>query len=163
MRFFNKVYESWRDTQIDKYRVILDRIGKDTIRDKRVIDIGSASGFLYDFFQEMKINVQMVCADVDKSTIKQNPCPLKIICDGESASLKEGVFDMMFCIDVAHLLEELDTYPLKREGILILGLIKRHENKFTYFLNKLENNFEVVDVFEIKGKEEEKVAFLRKK
>ncbi len=162
MQFFNHVYESWRDTQYSKYRDILSRWHGLELDGKLVVDIGSSTGFLFDFLSSCGINAKLVCVDIDKEAIKHNNCDARIIGDAHLVPLKEHTFDIMFCIDVVHLLESLDTRPLKPGGTLVLGLIKRHEKKFYELLESLKSDFHVLDIFEINGREEEKVAILMK-
>jgi ubiquinone/menaquinone biosynthesis C-methylase UbiE len=162
MRFFNRIYDSWRDIQTEKYRHIVERIGISVFEDKLIVDAGASTGFLFDFFRECKLNVRMICTDIDKVSIKHNKCEFKLVCDVQRMPFKKHVFDIMFCIDVLHLLESLDTSLLKQNGILILGVIKKHEEKFDNFIKSARSEFKVLDIFEIKGREEEKVAILMK-
>ena len=162
MRFFNKVYESWRPIQYEKYRQIFERISISAFEDKLIADVGSSTGFLFDFFRACGLNARTICTDVDKEAMKHNKCESKLICDARFMPFKKHVFDVMFCIDVLHLLDFIDTSSLKHNGILILGVIKKHEEKFDDFIKSIESGFRVLDIFEINGREEEKVAILMK-
>ncbi len=165
MTFFTKIYESWRKIQYEKYEVILENLGLYglELNNKYIFDVGSSKGFLHDFLEERGIKPRVfVAMDVDKEAIRKNRTSLKVVGMGEALPFKREIFDVIFCIDVLHLLKrKIDIEPLKNGGILIISLPKRYEHKMNAEVERLTNNgCKLLSLFEINGQEEEKVAIM---
>ena len=160
--FFSEIYESWREIQEEKYEVILRRL-KDANAElgKLVLDLGSSVGFLADYLVKEGIEVEIVALDVEVSSLKKNNSDHLLIADGSFLPFKDGVFDSLFCIDVAHLLDDLSFDCVKDGGIVVLALPTRYDKEFAALLNSVRG-CKVEEVFEINGRERERVAILRR-
>lgn len=129
--FFSEVYESWREIQYEKYEEILKRIEANGLSlGKFVLDLGSASGFLYDFLAERAAEVEIVALDVDKKSLMKNSSDHRVIADGDNLPFKKSVFDSLFCVDVAHLLDYLEFDCIKKKGLSFL-LFQRDTKTFS--------------------------------
>ncbi len=168
MEFFSHIYESWREMQYEKYEAIFRELesANASVRGKTVVDVGSAQGFLIDFMRGQGIQTKLyVGVDVDKSAIRKLNSQLKILASAEALPFKEEVFDVMFCIDVIHLLKDkLDLSPVKEDGVVVVALPSRHESKLQRFVEDMSaEGMEMLSSFSIEGKERECVVVLRKK
>ncbi len=165
MTFFTKIYESWRKIQYEKYEVILEnlRLYGLELNNKYIFDLGSSKGFLHDFLEEKGIKPRVfVAMDVDKEAIRKNRTSLKVLGRGEALPFKREIFDVIFCIDVLHLLKRVvDIDPLKNGGVLIISLPERYEHKMNAGVEHLtKNGCKPLSLFEISGQEKEKVAII---
>ena len=160
--FFSEIYESWREIQYEKYEEILERIEKNDLSlGKLVLDLGSASGFLFDFLAERDVESEVVALDIDVASLEKNPSDHLIIGDGNNLPFKSCVFDSLFCVDVAHLLDNLRFDCVKKNGTIILALPARHKEIFESLVAE-SDHCQLIEKFEVNGREKELVALLKK-
>ncbi len=152
--FFNHVYGSWKETQAEKYRAVLDMPG---VFGGLVLDIGSGSGYLEEFLENNGIKANIVCTDITK--------PADVVCDGCRLPFKDDAFDSVISIDAMHLIKERDFARVVRPGGLVLfGLFfnkQNYEERRRMLKDKL-NGFTLVREFELHGKENEFFVLAKK-
>ncbi len=163
MQFCHRVYESWREIQYEKYGAILGTLEELGIGiGKLVLDLGSASGFLYDYLEENGYCCEVVALDIDGDAILVNRSQHRVIGDANFPPFIDGAFDSLFCVDVAHLLRELDVSCVREGGLIVLALPVRHSKRFHDFVDLTKRYARPLRIFESNGREREKIAIFIK-
>ncbi|MEM7816356.1 MAG: class I SAM-dependent methyltransferase [Candidatus Aenigmatarchaeota archaeon] len=133
--FFYKIYNSWEKKQKNKYEKILEILKENSINLKRCnsLNIGCNSFFLEKFLIEKRLLPKnFVSIDIDKSILKEFTSFRKslfknkinfILANGNAIPFRKESFDLVFCIDVVHLLNSLkEIYAvLIPKGYLVLA------------------------------------------
>ncbi|MET1124270.1 MAG: class I SAM-dependent methyltransferase [Archaeoglobaceae archaeon] len=158
--FSSKIYGSWREIQFEKFEAIFEAIEELDVELGLTLDLGAANGFLKEFMVARGIEAEVVALDIDGDTLKLNPSEHLIVADGNALPFGCEVFDSLFCIDVAHLLERLDISCVKDGGLVVLALPYRHAEKFEKIKGQLDA--EIAVEFVINGREKEIVAIMFK-
>ncbi len=156
--FFSKIYSSWEDIQEKKYEKI---IGKVDLENKKILDIGSGNFYLEKFLMKKGIKADITAIDIEK---KVDNVPF-ILADGNELPIKDSAFDFIISIDTMHLIKTNDfKRVLKDNGFILFSLFfnkQNYEEKKKMLKDKIKD-FEIVDEFEIEGKENEYFVLARK-
>ncbi|MCS7121098.1 MAG: class I SAM-dependent methyltransferase [Archaeoglobaceae archaeon] len=157
--FSSKIYKSWREIQFEKFDNIFEKLRKLGLDlGKLVLDAGSGNGFLKEYLKAHDVDVEVVALDVDLEILLENSSDYKVLGDANFTPFKRGVFDAIFCIDVAHLLKRLDTSPLKSSGLLVIAVPYRFKER----INSLKVDAEKVFEFVSDGREKEYVKIFQR-
>ena len=167
--FSPQVYDSWQDVQWEKYDEFLRILGKDffaSMLEKRVLDVGSGSGYLERFLVSKEFDVRnVVSLDVRRDFMKKVEKETLVIGDGKSLPFKNGRFDAVVSVDAMHLIKDADFARVLRPGGLALlsvffnhGVYEERRN----ILKGLLEGFQIIFEFELHGKEKEYVILARK-
>jgi ubiquinone/menaquinone biosynthesis C-methylase UbiE len=155
--FFSKIYKSWEDIQERKYKQIVSKVD---IKNKKILDIGSGDFYLEKFLAKKGIEADITALDIEKHA----GVPF-IIADGNELPIKDSAFDMIISIDTMHLIKTNDfKRVLKENGLVLFSIFfnkQNYEEKKSMLKEKLKD-FEIVDEFEIKDKENEYFIIARK-
>ncbi len=158
--FFNDVYGSWEEKQLEKYSGIFDVLGNDFLSGvigKKCLDIGCGSG-LFESFAKPRVKAKIYGID-----LSEGGC---VIGDGDTLPFKSEAFDSVVSIDTMHLLNGDDfRRVLKKRGFVIFATFFNDSNfqqRRSMILGKLRG-FEILTEFELRGKENEYVALARKR
>ncbi len=147
------IYEKWMNqVQREKIRKIL--LALPFKIEGRVLDLGSGPGFLEEF-------VPAIALDVNPDYLKKIP-GVKVLASGNALPFKSNTFDLIFCIDTAHLLRSSREIfrVLKPGGKCIASIFcSRHtlgeRRKFLLdFLNAKNAKVRVLSEFVVKTEEE---------
>jgi len=162
--FFSKIYKSWRNIQKEKYEKIFDSI-KFELENKRILDIGSGSCYLEEFLSNKGIR-NIIALDIDRGMIEQRDIDIPLIlADGNSLPFKDYVFDLIISIDSIHLIKKNDfSGILKKNGFVLFSIFfnkENYEEKKNLLKEKLKS-FEIINEFEIKGRENEYFVLAKK-
>ncbi len=115
-----KIYENWLGkVQEEKIRKIIEEVkpfGK-------ILDVGCGTGVLERF-------VNAVAVDINLEYLKGVKSNIKILASGDTLPFKNDVFDFVFCIDVAHLLKNLQDLVrvLRKHGKLVVSIFGNGQN-----------------------------------
>ena len=138
--FFDKIYESWREIQYEKYELILPMV-RSYARNGRVLDIGCGKMFFEDFARERSAKFKIISTDIEP--------PADVLCDGSNLPFKKA-FDVVLAIDSLHKFDPSDVKRvLKDNGVFIAALPKKFEGEFK------KVKMRIVDCRHINGREEE--------
>lgn len=177
-RFFHEIYELWEKKQRKKYEKILDILKENSIEITRckTLNIGCDGFFLEKFLIEKGLIPKIfVSIDIEKSVLEQYNHLRKVLFkekinfilgSGDALPFHKDSFDLIFCIDVAHLLIDLEDIhlALATNGYLVLSsffnLSEKDKmiEKFTQKLNRFKILKEIL-LFD----EENEIIFLSKK
>lgn len=177
-RFFSKIYKAWEEKQIKKYEKILDILKEYSIDIRRckVLNIGCNGFFLEKFLIEKGlIKENFVSIDIDKYVVKEYNLIRKkllknkvnfILGSGIALPFRKESFDLIFCVDVAHLLKSLDElyFILAKKGYLVLASFfnfSDEEKIRKEFITKL-NRFKILKEFLLFDEENELIFLARK-
>ncbi len=122
--FFDKIYESWRDIQYEKYKFIFPIIKK-YYDGRRILDIGCGHLFFEQYVESIQkeIRQKMIAVDVHGNGVD-------VICDGSFLPFKK-IFGIVISIDSAH---KFDTDDVKNvlmdDGIFIVALPEKFSEHF---------------------------------
>ncbi|MEM5860821.1 MAG: class I SAM-dependent methyltransferase [Candidatus Aenigmatarchaeota archaeon] len=177
-KFFSKIYTTWENKQIKKYEKILDILKDNAIDIKRCrsLNIGCSGFFLEKFLIERELLPKFfVSIDIDRSVLEEFISIRKILlknrinfilASGESMPFCKESFDLVFCIDVSHLLNSLEEIyaTLARGGYLVLSSFFNLYNKerIRERLIKMLERFKILKEF-LLFEEESEIIFLAKK
>ncbi len=143
--FTDKIYDKWMAaTQREKLEKILEEVGADKLEGKRILDVGSGPGFLSEALDEF-----VVSSDIDLENLRKAK-GMKVLASGNSLPFGK-VFDIVFCIDTAHLLDKKRigaefAKVLKDDGILAVSAFCNRYNSG----GKMKELEEALCGFEIK-------------
>ena len=165
--FFNRIYDSWKKVQMEKYEVIYGMIKKHGIKLGLSLDVGCGPFYLQEFFKEKDDYVNFICIDVDKELRSINTNKYKFLfADGNMLPFKEESFDTVFIIDSTHFIRNFSgiNRVLKLNGHLFATTFVNEYNIITKRreLEKKLENFEIIDEAISNGTEKE-LIFLAKK
>ncbi|MBI4019366.1 MAG: class I SAM-dependent methyltransferase [Candidatus Aenigmarchaeota archaeon] len=167
--FTPQVYDSWQDVQWEKYDEFLRIMGRDffsSILEKRVLDIGSGSGYLERFLVSKEFDVKnVVSLDIRKDFMKKVDKETLVIGDAKFLPFKNGRFDAVVSVDTMHLVKDTDfARVLKPGGLALLSVFFSHGvyEERRNLLRSLLTDFQIIFEFEIHGKEKEYVILARK-
>lgn len=155
----DKIYPFWmRKTQKLKIKEILKRIPP---RGK-VLDVACGPGFL-----EELVNDEIVAIDINPEyvaeTKRKNPKCLAIVGDANELNFPDNTFDLIYAIDVIHLLDAERFFNrvksvLKTNGKIVLTTFCNRENckEREKWLKGIVKNFSFnfIDEFVVKAEEE---------
>lgn len=159
-KFFSKIYCAWEKKQIKKYEKILD-IFKECeidIKNCKCLNIGCSNFFLEKFLLEKNLFPKnFISIDVDKSISKEYKLLRKnflknkitfILASGDKLPFNKESFDIIFCIDVIHLLKNLNDvyYVLNSKGYLVVASFFNiyDEENIKYALYKKMRRFKIL-------------------
>ena len=165
MGFSQNIYSSWQGIQEQKFREIkrvLGPMASDMFHDKIVLDIGCGFGYL-----EKSFRAEFIGLDNNKAMLsKQATIFPRVLGDGDSLPFGAGSFDTVISIDTMHLLKTDDyTRVMKTGGFVLLSIFFNDQNymeKKESLMKKAEK-LEIVNEFEIHGKEKEYIIVAVKK
>ena len=146
--FCDKIYPRWmRNVQKKKIKNILDNV---KISGK-ILDLGSGPGFL-----EELVEGDIIAIDIDIENLKKAKV-LKVLANGDYLPFKK-VFDVIFCIDILHLLKNIDDIGdvLKKNGKIIASIFCNEHNfeEKSKWLKGLFKDFKIEKKFLIKTEKE---------
>ncbi|MBI4018363.1 MAG: class I SAM-dependent methyltransferase [Candidatus Aenigmarchaeota archaeon] len=162
--FFSKIYESWKETQRSKYESLWRALGKDffaAFQSSRVLDLGCGSGYFESFLQSKGVNAPVIGADIE-FTQKVRPF---VLADGSELPFRDGIFDVVVCIDTVHLLQGSDFRRVLRDRGLALFSVFFNESNFEQRVAMLKgrlNGFEILLEFEAGFREKDYVIIAKK-
>lgn len=112
------------ETQKEKMKMIVEEVGKDKLKGKNILDVGSGPGFLSDVLRKSLKSGFVVYSDIDRENLKKIS-GMKVLASGDFQPFKKA-FDFVFCIDVIHLLDKKRIRAefvkvLKNNGILVVS------------------------------------------
>jgi len=130
--FFNDVYGSWKDKQIEKYEELVLELGELFNNCNRVLDVGIGKAWFWDYLKENSyefdfikgIDVSREATDPEKDYIDY----VYIDEDEKNFNLRDDIgednFDLVIVFDSIHLIGYSDELPsLINEGGFILQSI----------------------------------------
>ena len=99
--------------QIQKYKDLLEHLPN--LSEKKILDVGCGPRWLEYFLKKKYKNINYVGTDID---YKPN-----LICSGNFLPFKSNSFDAVFCLDVVHILNEINELKrtLKKGGVLVIS------------------------------------------
>lgn len=154
--FFSRVYSSWDDIQKEKYEA-LNKILK-IFEGKKLLDIGSPDDRFLEFLKANRIEADVVAIDIEGKP--------DVLGDGNHIPFPDNSFDAVVSIDAMHFIKTNDFERILGEsGIALFGIFFNNENfeeKRRMIIKKLKN-FNIIDEFEIHGKENEYFVLAMKK
>jgi len=132
---------------------------------KSILDVGAGSGFFSYYFEK---EFDTTALDFSQSMLEINPCQKKILGDAENLPFKDNSFDIVFCSNLLHHLEnpQKAVNEMKRVSkkyivlsepnrnnllMLLFGLLKKEERALLRFsikhLNQLiqNSNLQIID------------------
>ena len=118
--FTQKIYEKWmKETQMQKYRELETLLPQ--IQNPSILDVGCDHGWIKTIINEKYEQFHYIGVDVDKDSLAD------IIASGDNLPFKSNTFDIVFCIDTVHLLNDLNELVrvIKPNGYLIVSLFLR--------------------------------------
>ncbi|MBI2578234.1 MAG: class I SAM-dependent methyltransferase [Candidatus Aenigmarchaeota archaeon] len=161
--FFSEIYGSWRKIQEEKYEGLWSILGRDffaAFEKRRVLDLGCGSGYFESFLRSRGVNAGIISVDVE-FTKKVSPF---VIADGDSLPFRDGSFDIVVCVDTAHLLGGSDfRRVLRKNGILLMSVFFNGTNygERAEMLKEKLGGFEILLEFET-GKRERDCVIVAK-
>jgi len=162
--YFKKIYSSWKILQEKKYNMILKLLNKHRIKfnKKLILDLGCGPFFFEKFLEKNKIKTKnFILLDKDKDLIKKRNF---VIADFNYLPFKSEIFDIVFCIDSFHFLNNIHEIKrvLRKDGILLISQFLRMDNSELLKKLKLLDDFKVLDEFLFNWREREIIILLRK-
>ena len=168
--FFNKIYNSWKSIQFEKYEEIFQILGKDFFQKtdapryvfsstKKILDIGCGNCDFEFFLKNKKIKYKIISLD------KEENKNLSVKGSGDTLPFKKSSFDLIISIDTMHLIRKNDfKRVLKENGIILFSIFF---NKINFFekkkiLKEKLNDFKILSEFVISKKENEYVVVAKK-
>ena len=153
--FSPQIYSSWKETQEQKYKAILQFFPE--VFCGLVLDMGSGKGYLEEFLKKRNIDANIVGIDVEK--------PSSILASGNELPFKGNSFDRIVCIDSIHLISSNDfRRVLKKGGLALISIFFNQENfneKEKLVEDKL-SGFRIISSRVIRGKESEYMVLARR-
>jgi len=159
-RFFAQVYGSWNGMQKEKIEKIMDHIGPGFMTDavgKKILDIGAGFGVLLDFMP----NAISLEPDRKMLRVRKN----FVLGRAEAAPFKPGSFDVVFALDVLHLVRSNNWLEcLKIGGTVIASVFcnNTNEKERLKMLGEKLAGCGIEEEFVIEGREREAVVVARK-
>ncbi len=144
--FMRKIYGAWMaGTQKEKIGRILEEIGKNRLKGKKILDVGSGPGFLSGVLDKTSF---IISSDIDLENVRKINSP-RVLASGDFLPFKKA-FEAVFCVDTIHLLDKEIigvefAKVLKDNGTLVVSAFCNRysaEEKIKEMKNIL-NNFEI--------------------
>ncbi len=167
MGYFSDVYGGWEAIQLQKYEQMTELIEQMKLSGKKVLDVGCGTGSFERFLESLDVDVsEFVGIDPDKKMMEHCKMNNKLIGRIEDIELDKRSFDSVVCIDVLHLVKDIDKIKqaLKSEGFLLLALFCNELNIHEKRKQVLEmfHDFTLLNEKVIEGKEKELVFLFQK-
>jgi len=162
-KYFSKIYDSWKNIQKEKYEIILDIFIKNKIKfsEVLVLDLGCGPFYFEEFLEDKKIKTKnFILFDKDRKLIgKRNNF---VLGDLNRLPFKKEVFDIVFCIDVLHFIDNPKDlkYLVKKGGFVLISQFLRVGEDINKSLKKFEG-FKILEEFLFNCKEKEIIILLR--
>lgn len=162
MPFFSKIYQSWSGIQNEKYEKILEFLKENNISIRgKVLDVGCGPMFFEKFIKSMRIEAEIKCIDIER----QNSDDF-ILAKAENLPFPDSSFDMIFCLDAVHLIQNVDDIfrVLKNEGILTVSSFfnSTNQKQVETMLKEKLNKFKILNKSILKGRESEIIIIAKK-
>ncbi len=150
--FFDKIYESWREIQYEKFSKIFGIL--QGLEGKTVLDVGCGDMFLEEFLKSKGINAHIISVDVK---MPNHIYGKFVLADGNFLPFK-NVFDAVIVFDSGHLfnLERVKDVVVENGEIIVATPEKFSHRvkldlpiKFSTVLNGKEK--EIVTVYILSG------------
>ena len=129
--FTQKIYDKWMEkTQKEKYTDLEKLLPN--VKNPLILDVGCGPAWVKDVISEKYPEFRYIGVDVEKGSSAD------IIASGDNLPFKSGTFDIVFCIDTLHLLNNINELVrvVKPSGYLIISLFLRK----AHLLAELEEN-----------------------
>jgi len=162
--YFQKIYYSWKKIQEKKYEIILELLNKNNVKisDKLILDLGCGPFFFEEFLEKNKIETKnFILLDKDKELAKKRNF---VIADINNLPFKSETFDILFCIDSFHFLNNVSDLKrvIRKKGIILISqFLRMNDNELLKKLKEFDD-FKVLDEFLFNCKEKEIIILLRK-
>ena len=155
MKYFSKIYGSWKGIQKEKYEIIF-KLFKKEFKGK-MLDIGAGNGYFQEFLKDKISLKNMTCIDIDKNSINQISDEKWVIGDGNKLPFEDEEFDFIISIDAMHLINDDFKRVLKKNGKILFSIFKKK-------MKRLENikGFEIEKELITDTKEKEYIILARK-
>ncbi|MEM7826820.1 MAG: methyltransferase domain-containing protein [Candidatus Aenigmatarchaeota archaeon] len=158
MQYFSEIYNSWKNIQEQKYKVILDLLKKENVKlsEGLVLDIGCGPFYFESFLEKNGIDTSnFFYLDIEA----RNPSKHFVLGDANAIPFKPRTFFVVFCIDVIHLINNPnELYEITKENGLILASLffnkENMEERTAEILDKL-NRFKILREVLLTGRESE--------
>lgn len=127
--FYSKIYPKFmEETQKQKIREILEQVEVKG----NILDIGSGPGFLEEFLPEA------VAVDIDLENLREIKKE-KVIATGDLLPFKKQTFDIAFCIDTIHKIENTSDIKSVSKKLVVSIFCNKHnfEKKKKWLKDKL--------------------------
>lgn len=162
MPFFSKIYHSWSEIQNEKYHKIIDILKENDIRiTGKILDVGCGPLYFEKFLESRGISAEITCTDIEKQDAENF-----VRARGEKLPFSDRYFDMVFCMDSIHLIENADDIfrVMKNGGFLIVSLFFNsiNQKQMEDMLKEKLNKFKILNKTILKGKENEIVLICKK-
>ncbi|MFW5902586.1 MAG: class I SAM-dependent methyltransferase [archaeon] len=127
--FFNEVYGSWKDKQVEKYEEMVSEIGKWINGCEKALDIGIGKAWFWEYLKEKNYDFGFVRGlDVSKKAIEPEKSYIDYVFidkDEKNLDLEEYIgkdkYDLILALDSIHLINYSDKLPffLKKGGFIL--------------------------------------------
>lgn len=156
-KFSTKIYEAWRNKQIQKYEDLYPRIKKYLKSSFSVIDIGIGPAWLEEFLLKKGIKFKRIVGiDPDSTIIKPKKDYIEYHITEHFET--DERFDFLVCFDVLHLIKRPEKLLelLKPNSMALFSVPLRFKEKLDFF-----HEYEALEGGEV-GKEEKDYFMLIK-
>ncbi len=150
--FSSYIYESWRETQYEKYAFLLERLPG--FFNGNILDIGCGDNFLKQYLQARNIDTEIIGVDINGGDITA---------DAGNLPFPDECFEKIICVDALHLFNA-DIRVLKKGGLMLASIFfndGNYEEKRRMLLDKL-SNMKIMKEFIFDGREKELFVLARK-
>lgn len=165
-KFSPEIYDSWHDIQREKIEKIFQILGEgflDSLKGRKILDVGAGSGVLEEFLARQKI--EAIAAEPDMKMAASSKSKKNfVLAKGEEAPFRKGSFDVIFAIDSIHLIKRVDFDSLKKDGVVVVTTFFNDGNfdsKRKMVLKKLRG-LKIEKEFSVETREKELVVVARK-
>ncbi len=141
--FTNKIYGYMEEIQKRKIARILEEVKPEG----KILDVGSGPGFLSEF-------IGAVSVDIDLENLKKAR-GAKVLASGDFLPFRSHAFDIVFCIDVVHLLKNTgEIFRVCKEAVVSCFCNRyNHYEKLEFLKSIVPEGFVLKKSFIVREKE----------
>ncbi len=136
-KFSTKIYDSWKEKQLQKYEQLFPILKPFLSNEHRVLDLGIGKAWIEEFLSEKGFKFKKIIGvDISENAVTPKKSNIKYILSKKFNSKEK--FDLIICFDSLHLLKNYNLMKLaKPSGIILISLPSRLKEKLVPF--KSEN------------------------
>lgn len=136
-KFFEKIYDSWKTKQLQKYHSILPKLKPFLKNNISLLDLGVGQAWLEEFLQRKGFQFSRILGvDVSEEAITPRKKGIEYVLTTNFKT--EEKFDFLVCFDAFHLLKNQDVLRfLKEDGLALISLPERWQAKLKLFPEEL--------------------------